>query len=51
MDLIGETRREQARYDRQARWYDVAVAPVEALALMGSATTGLVGSRRVAASA
>jgi len=35
MDLIAETRREQARYDRQARWYDIAVAPVEALALMG----------------
>jgi ubiquinone/menaquinone biosynthesis C-methylase UbiE len=35
MDLMGETRREQERYDRQARWYDVAVAPMEALAFLG----------------
>jgi len=50
VDLIDETRREQARYDRQARWYDVAVAPVEALALMGLRRrlwSAVDGSRRV----
>jgi len=50
MDLVGETRREQERYDRQARWYDVAVAPVEALALLGLRRrlwSAVDGSRRV----
>ncbi len=50
MDLWSETRREQARYDRQARWYDVAVAPLEALALMGLRRrlwSAVDGSKRV----
>ena len=29
------TIREQARYDRQARWYDFAVSPMETLAFLG----------------
>jgi ubiquinone/menaquinone biosynthesis C-methylase UbiE len=50
MDLMGETRREQERYDRQARWYDVAVAPMEALAFLGLRRrlwSAVDGSRRV----
>ena len=50
MDLMQETRREQARYDRQARWYDVAVAPMEALAFLGLRRrlwSAVDGSRRV----
>jgi ubiquinone/menaquinone biosynthesis C-methylase UbiE len=50
MDLIDETRREQARYDRQARWYDVAVAPVEALVFLGLRRrlwSAIDGTRRV----
>ena len=50
MDLISETRREQERYDRQARWYDVAVAPLEALAFLGLRRrlwSAVDGSRRV----
>jgi ubiquinone/menaquinone biosynthesis C-methylase UbiE len=50
MDLMGETRREQERYDRQARWYDIAVAPMEALAFLGLRRrlwSAVDGSRRV----
>jgi SAM-dependent methyltransferase len=50
MDIWGETRREQARYDRQARWYDVAVAPVEALVLLGLRKriwSAIDGSKRI----
>jgi len=50
MNLMAETRREQSRYDRQARWYDVAVAPMEALAFLGLRRrlwSAVDGSRRV----
>jgi ubiquinone/menaquinone biosynthesis C-methylase UbiE len=50
MDLMAETRRELERYNRQARWYDVVLAPVEALALMGLRRrlwSAVDGSRRV----
>jgi ubiquinone/menaquinone biosynthesis C-methylase UbiE len=50
MDLISETRREQERYNRQARWYDVAMAPMESLAFLGLRErlwSAVDGSRRV----